>query len=385
MINQAFILVGGRGSRLGKITKKNPKPLLKIDGLPFLDYLIEYFIKFKFKKIILLTSYKHEKFIKMYNNKKIKNTNIKCFREEKFLGTSGALKKSLSKAQKQFILCNGDTFFDINLFDLINRFNKNLIGALAYSSKQKIDKRYTNINHNNKKITSSGVYLFNKEKIKKYLISPGSLENFVVRKLPKKKFKNIVYEKNFIDIGIPQDLKKAQVFLDKTRTKKCVFLDRDGVINYDLGYVHNKFKFFWKKKVIEAIKYLNDNNYYVIVISNQAGVGKGYYKQSHVDKLHEWMDKELNNKGAYIDKYYYATFYKHSKIKKFRTGSYYRKPNIGMFKKAFKEFKIIKNKSYFIGDKITDELAAKKFKIKYFNGDNKTNLYNLIKKKIITQ
>ena len=87
-------------------------------------------------------------------------------------------------------------------------------------------------------------------------------------------------------------------------------------------------------------------------------------------------------KGAYIDKFYFSPFYKNSYYKKFRIGGEYRKPNIGMFNKAVRDFKIDKKISYFIGDKDSDKNAAKKFKIKYYNVDNNTDLYNLIKNKL---
>ena len=119
MINQAVILVGGKGSRLGKITKKIPKPLLRINGKPFLDYLIDFLVRYKIKKIILLTKYKYQQFNKLYDGKIINQTNIKCINQKKFLGTSGSLKNVLHKLDKKFILCNGDTIFDFNLLSII--------------------------------------------------------------------------------------------------------------------------------------------------------------------------------------------------------------------------------------------------------------------------
>ena len=70
-----------------------------------------------------------------------------------------------------------------------------------------------------------------------------------------------------------------------------------------------------KKNVKKAIKFLNDNNYYVIVISNQSGIGRGFYKEKDVEKLHTWINSQLNLYGAYIDKFYYSPFYKFSKTK----------------------------------------------------------------------
>jgi len=84
MINQALILVGGKGSRLGKITKKIPKPLLKINKKPFLDYIIKFLLKFKIKKIILLTKFKYQKFNKIYDGKKFGKAKIKCIREKEY-------------------------------------------------------------------------------------------------------------------------------------------------------------------------------------------------------------------------------------------------------------------------------------------------------------
>ena len=247
---------------------------------------------------------------------------------------------------------------------------------------QNSDRRYTGFFYQNQKIISSGLYLFNKNKISKFLLNKGSLENEVIKKFHTKKFKKIKYKKKFIDIGTYADLKKADQFLKKTFKKKCIFLDRDGVINYDYGYVFKKNNFTWKKNVKKAIKFLNDNNYYVIVISNQSGIGRGFYKEKDVEKLHTWINSQLNLYGAYIDKFYYSPFYIFSKYKIYKTGFSLRKPNIGMFKSACKDFEIIKKKSYFVGDKDIDRQAAKNFNIKYINVDNKTDLYSLLKKKL---
>ena len=382
MINQALILVGGKGSRLGKITKKIPKPLLKINKKPFLDYIIKFLLKFKIKKIILLTKFKYQKFNKIYDGKKFGKAKIKCIREKEYLGTSGSLKNVINKLDKKFILCNGDTIFDINLFDFNKKLKKNHVGILACSSNQKNIKRYSKFNYKGRKLVSSGIYLFQREKIKKYLISQGSLENEVINKIPKNKFKKISYDKRFIDIGIPKDLLRAKKFLNDLEKKKCVFLDRDGVINYDYGYVYKKEKFKWKKNVIKTIKLLNDNGYLVIVISNQSGVGRGFYSHLDVKKLHTWINKKLISYEAFIDRFYFSPYFKFSTNKKYRLGEKFRKPNTGMFKKAMEDFKIDKNNSYFIGDNDSDRKAAKKFKIKYFNVDNNTDLYSLIKKKL---
>ena len=87
------ILVGGKGSRLGKITKNIPKPLLRIRKIRFLDLLISNLLRYNLKRIFLLCSFKKEEFFKLYHKKKIHNSLIYCIDEGKFKGTGGALNK----------------------------------------------------------------------------------------------------------------------------------------------------------------------------------------------------------------------------------------------------------------------------------------------------
>ena len=76
--------------------------------------------------------------------------------------------------------------------------------------------------------------------------------------------------------------------------------------NEDYGYVNKISNFKWKNGIFELIKFLNDNNYFVFVISNQSGIGRGYYSQKSVDTLHNWVQKRINKKGSHIDKFYIA-------------------------------------------------------------------------------
>lgn len=382
ILKQAVILAGGLGSRLGHLTKSTPKPLLKINKIPFIEYLIKYFFNYGIEEIILLTSYKNFLFKKKYDKKNFEFLKIKCIKEKKLLGTAGALFSAKKHLKENFLLCNGDTIFDINLFDLVKKFKKKYVGILACSTIQENNNRYTIFN-SKKKLVSSGVYIFNKKKIFRYLGKNKSLEKNVLKKLPKSQFKKIPFKKKFLDIGTPSDFAKAEKFLLNIQKRKCAFLDRDGVINYDLGYVHKKKDFKFKNKVIEAIKFLNSKNYFVIVISNQSGVGRGYYTEENVNNLHTWINKKLWQNGAFINKFYYSPYYQFAKKAIYRKGKNDRKPNIGLFTRAFSEFNIQKKGSFFVGDKKIDKESAKRLKLKYFGVNNKTNLYEFLKKKLI--
>lgn len=148
------------------------------------------------------------------------------------------------------------------------------------------------------------------------------------------------------------------------------FLDRDGVVNEDRGYVFNKNQIKWKKNIFKALKYICEHNYKIIIVTNQSGIGRGYYKEKDVKILHAWMKNIFLKKKIQNVYFYYAPYYKFSKQKKYRINSNLRKPNPGMIKKAAKKHKILIKKSFLIGDKVTDLKAGKKAGVKSFIVEN---------------
>ncbi len=131
-VKQAVILCGGFGSRLGKITKNTPKPLLKVNNKPFIEYLFNFFFRFGIKEIFLLCHFKSNKFFRKYHNQRLNNVIVKCINEKNKLGTGGAIKNSLKYFDNYFYVSNGDTLFDINL--LVKVLIKN-IHILLYQIK----------------------------------------------------------------------------------------------------------------------------------------------------------------------------------------------------------------------------------------------------------
>jgi D-glycero-D-manno-heptose 1,7-bisphosphate phosphatase len=163
---------------------------------------------------------------------------------------------------------------------------------------------------------------------------------------------------------------------------KVAFLDRDGVINLDKGYVGFVSQFIWVKGAKRTIKYLKKKNYKVIIVSNQSGVARGFFKYNDVIKLHRYVQKELANFGTKIDKFYFSPYHKDGIVKKYKIDHPTRKPKIGMFIIANSKYFIDKKNSFMIGDKITDIIFARKIGVKGFLFKDR-NLYNFIKKKNI--
>ena len=140
---------------------------------------------------------------------------------------------------------------------------------------------------------------------------------------------------------------------------KCLFLDRDGVINYDYGHVGTKDRFKFKPGIFNLIKTANNLKYLVIVITNQAGIGKGFYSDEEFKKLNKWMLNIFQEKNCYIHDVFYCPYHPTEGKGKYLKESFDRKPSPGMLIKAEKKFNIDLNKSILVGDKHSDIEAGK--------------------------
>ena len=159
--------------------------------------------------------------------------------------------------------------------------------------------------------------------------------------------------------------------------KKAAFLDRDGVINEDIGYLHKIRDFKWIKGAIEALKVLKKNNFLIIIISNQSGVGRGFYTEKNVNQLHNWINKQLKEHEVEIDDFFFSTELPNKKLKNSR-----RKPSPAMINEAIKKYNLDKTKCFMIGDKETDLMTAKNASIKGFlfkGGDLSVKVSKILK------
>ena len=167
--------------------------------------------------------------------------------------------------------------------------------------------------------------------------------------------------------------------------KSAVFLDRDGVINKDLGYVFKIDDVEWINGSIEAIKLLNKKNYHVFVVTNQSGVARNFYSENDVNKLHSWMKSTLKSKNAIINEFSYCPHHPNAINKKYRKKCNCRKPEPGMIDKIIKNWQIDRKSSFLIGDNDTDIEAAYKAKINGYKFTSNNLLYfvkSIIKDKV---
>jgi D-glycero-D-manno-heptose 1,7-bisphosphate phosphatase len=141
----------------------------------------------------------------------------------------------------------------------------------------------------------------------------------------------------------------------------ALFLDRDGVLNVDNGYVHRWEDFRWMPGAREAVVAANRAGWLVIVVTNQSGVGRGYYSEAEMHALHVRMSEELAQLGGRIDAFYFCPHHPDAPESHYRhPDPPDRKPNPGMLLRAFEDFPIDRKSSLMVGDKVSDMEAARR-------------------------
>jgi D-glycero-D-manno-heptose 1,7-bisphosphate phosphatase len=142
-------------------------------------------------------------------------------------------------------------------------------------------------------------------------------------------------------------------------SKPAAFLDRDGVINIDDGYVGTRERFRWMPGAAAGIRKLNEAGYFVFVASNQSGVARGLFTEQQMNELDVWMRAELAKLGARIDDARYCPYLADATVEAFRKDSDWRKPKPGMLLDLMAHWPVERAKSFLIGDKDIDMQAAR--------------------------
>ena len=154
---------------------------------------------------------------------------------------------------------------------------------------------------------------------------------------------------------------------------KAVFLDRDGVINFDPGdYTYNLSEFKLNDGIIDNLKTLYDNGYLLIIITNQGGISKGLYTHYNVEEIHKYLADELRKVNVELAEVYYCP---HHSINE---NCICRKPNSLMIEKSLARFNIDPNQSYMIGDKDRDVECGEKAGVKGIKVDLNINIKNIV-------
>ncbi len=375
MIRQAVFLVGGQGTRLGPLTAATPKPLLEIaPGTRFLDVLLDQAARHGFTDIILLAGYLGEQVEALYQGREHRGARIRVLREAAPAGTAGAFLGLAGALDGAFLAGNGDSLFEFNWRRLALPLPGGSLARLALRDVPDAG-RYGRVTLEGEQITAfaekqegtgpglinGGVYCLSRG-ILDHLPTTGSLETQVFPALARQGLlQGQRHAGYFLDIGLPETLQQARGEVAARAVRPAAFLDRDGVLNRDIGYAHRPDQLEWMPGARDAVLRLNDAGYYVFIVTNQSGIARGYYAEDDMHALHAHMQAELAALGAHVDAIYHCPFHPEAAVAGFRHPNHPdRKPNPGMLLRAMQEWPVRRDGSFLVGDQKTDMLAAER-------------------------
>lgn len=373
---QSLFLVGGKGTRLGALSANTPKPLQEIaKGVRFLDLLLENAARMGFTDLVLLAGHLGDQVEAVYHGRRFGESEVRVVREAQPLGTGGALSQALHLLGDRFVMMNGDSFFDINLRALTAAPLPQGGGRLALRMVDDTS-RYGSVDLDGNRITAfveksteragaglinGGIYYLSHD-LAARISAPSSIENDVFPRLVAEgRIEGQPFNGYFLDIGLPETLAQAKQETAALRHRPAAFLDRDGVLNQDLGYTHKLEDLVWMPGAKEAIRLLNDRGYRVIVVTNQAGVARGYYDEAAVIAFHAGMQDQLASEGAFVDAFYYCPYHGEGALPAYKIEEHPdRKPNPGMILRGLADFAVNRDGSFVVGDKASDMEAARR-------------------------
>ncbi len=269
--NQCVIFVGGLRTRPGERTETTLGPLLDVGGAPFLETLLGEARRRGFDDFLLLAGHLSEAVAAFLAERDIERRfacRVELSIEPTQFGTGGALVQAAPRLRDEFLLLNGDTWFDFNWLDLFIRARRagaaaaialrDLSGADRYDTIELDGDLVRAIRPRGRRLKSSlingGVYFLTRHAIAGSA-APSSLEGDILPRLVARgALKGYQYSGFFIDIGVPVSLAAAAEFVPNQRRRPAVFFDRDGVLNVDHGYVHAPAQVEWVRGAKEAVK-----------------------------------------------------------------------------------------------------------------------------------
>lgn len=393
---KAVIIAGGKGARLGKLTKNIPKPMIKIGGFTVLEHQIQSLKKHNIKEAIILTGHLSEAIENFVRTKNF-GIKIKCIKSDPAIGSADRLKSAEKHLKGDFLVLSCDIMFDVDikkLFDFHVK-NKSFCTLVVHPNDHPHDSDLVEINESKKiiafhhkphlpnkyfnNLANAGIYIMSSG-IFNHIKSRAGVELGLGKIFPKLIQKKRLFGYNtpeyIKDMGTPKRLKQVTKDCLSGKIKRlniknkraAIFLDRDGTINYDPGNLSDINDLRLLPKTAEAIKKINSSEYLAVVITNQPMVAKGLINVRDVEEIHKKMETLLGAEGAKLDAVYFCPHHPEKgypgENSKYTMPCGCRKPQPGMLKKAEKDLNISLSRSWLIGDSERDIIAGFSAKVK---------------------
>lgn len=364
---QAVILAGGRGERMRPLTDIRPKPMIEVCGKPFLEHQIIMLREQGFRRVLLLLGYLPDVVQDYFGDGSKWGMEIDYSVTAVEDYTGRRIKLAETKLEDLFLLLYCDNYWPMAMGKMWQRFveTKAPMMVTVYANKDHYTKNVL-------KVDASGfVTAYDKTRKTPGLLGTEISYAFVckelVQRLPttnisfeetlfpsliqSRQLSAYVTEHRYYSVGDTLRLPITESFLAR---RPAVVLDRDGVLNEKApraNYVRSWSEFKWLPGTLESLRLLRQAGFRVIVVSNQAGIGRGVMTEDDLQAIHRQMVKEVAAAGGRIDAIYYCPH-------DWDEGCECRKPKPGMLFQAQHDFNLDLNRTLFIGDDERDAQAA---------------------------
>jgi len=396
--NDVVILAGGFGSRLRSVLGEEiPKPMVRLNGKPLLEWQIMLCQEYGFTNILILVHHLAERIIDYFGTGERFGVNIEYSFEKSPRGTAGAISDSVDKLSNKVLVIYGDTFLDVNLqkFYLAKESNHAVL-TFCHPNSHPYDSDLVQLSDTDqvlkvfrpevdgielyKNCVNAALYVCDKRIFSDFVPPTGVMD--ISSELFPILIKHNLYLKAYIspeyikDIGTPRRLeltekaiqKYVPTLLSDRSLRRCIFLDRDGVINKEVGHLSDIASFELLPGVCEAIRKINESGYLAICVTNQPVIARGDLTETGLENIHMKMEVELGKLGAYLDAVIYCPHHPDAgfkgEIPHLKTKCECRKPKPGMLLKAIETFKIDPLNSWMIGDHSRDIKAGSEANVK---------------------
>lgn len=406
---KVVIMAGGKGTRIASVRNDVPKPMINICGKPILEHQIDNLKACGLTDIILVIGYLGDKIKEYFGDGSKFGVNIEYFVEDHPLGTAGALFK-MPQLTEDFLLLCGDVIIDVdfNRFIAFHKEHKAWASLMSHPNGHPYDssllvteigapKTVGGMPEDTHRVIrwmakeDERTYYKNRVNAGIELISPEllkeTMKNFVPRhpetsdkidldrdvlkpNIPSGKIFAYDTPEYIKDMGTPdrfyeteKDIENGKVHARNLKNKqKAIFLDRDGTINKMVGFITKPEQFELIEGAAEAIKAINKSGYLAIVITNQPVIARGDCTFEELKTIHDKMETELGNVGAFVDAIYVCPHHTDKGFEgerpEYKFNCNCRKPKPGLLLQAAKDFNIDLSKSYMIGDSLRDVEAG---------------------------
>ena len=388
---KVVIIAGGQGTRIASVNSEIPKAMIPIAGKPVLEYEVELAKRYGFTEFLFIIGYLGDQIENYFGDGSPWGVHIDYFKEEKPLGTAGALGLLKEQLTDDFFVFYGDTVTDFDMQAMLAFHKSKQADATLFVHPN--DHPYDSdivemdsegrvkgfchkphpegfVSHN---VVNAALFIFSPKVLEQ--IEPGVKSHIEKHVLPAcidagmRLYGYVSYE-YIKDMGTPDryysvcdDVISGKVArLNRQYPRKAIFLDRDGVINREVNLLNKPEQMELLPGAADAIRYINSKGYLAVVVTNQPVIARNLCSLEELDYIHATLETLLGKEQAYLNGIYYCPHHPDKgypeERPEYKIACDCRKPKPGMLLKAASDWNIDLSESYMIGDSDRDIQAG---------------------------